>query len=1323
MNSKNLHDLIDKVIGKKGTLRTPAYWMRRVFRSLMEWVEGLTAEVKRDIDRVTSDVLRQLPHYTYNELHALKDAGRLLPGQQYVLTDYTPVLSAQCSPERFDIVTPDNTFIILTATSSDSFSKNATMHVEDNSQLERAINVVYYFEGSSRSSYPSWALHDDLEIYARAKASLYMPDGTYQYVGLKFISSTVESRTGIMSTTWEATFDDSSIKELTGYAFDLKDAEGNNYDVSTIKGIEYRDRGFIAAYRDEVNNVTAPYDFLHIRPVDRPYTGLDWYAYKNISIEMMTANRLVLPYIALPNPYDIEGLLRFVNCNNVKITGSADDSELINCFDVTVAQLKDSRLEYVRDAALTDVVRSTIIRPQASDCGADVSYTDYILDRSNGSIVLDKQHLNRLTGDGDSSKFLSADGTYRQPPMEEPPYLTFENVSDTKGSIRFSNTAAYYRLDYGDWTECTSDHITVAPGQMVQFKGNLTPSIRKGVGNFTMTNACFKASGTPMTLLTGDGPIGRSVPDYAFYSLFDGCTSLVNAPELPAMALADSCYRGMFAGCTSLVNAPELPATTLAENCYNIMFAGCTSLVNAPELPAMALADSCYFWMFGGCTSLVKAPELPATKLTVSCYNSMFDKCTSLVNAPELPATTLAENCYGGMFSGCTSLVNAPELPVTTLAENCYSGMFSGCTSLVNAPELPATTLAKHCYDGMFRGCTSLVKAPTLHARTTQPYCYNEMFKNCYHLNYVISLHRQYAAFSTYQWLAFVDEEGTFVKADDAEWDIVGVTGIPEGWTVLKESDFAPYLTFEALEDDMQVKLSHSTCEYRIDDGEWVELPADTETPAIAKGQKVAFRANAVPTEENGVGTFSFTKNVSIIGGTPLSLLHSYKSAYNHNLSDYCFRNLFKGSTHLISAARMVLPSEQLAVGCYWDMFNGCGNLADSPELPATSLADYCYNAMYYDCTSLVNAPELPATGMKPFCYNGMFSGCTSLENAPELPATTLAEQCYYCMFFGCTSLENAPELPAKTLATRCYHGMFNGCTSLAKAPELPATKLTVGCYAYMFQSCTGMVSGPSILPATVMEEECYKVMFQGCTSMVAAPEIEANTLLEGCFSFMFQNCTSMVCGPSILPASSMKPRCYEYMFNGCTALTSMPRILATSMSEGCCYGMFMGCTSLVKTTRFHATYLATDCYCNMFNGCTSLVNAPELPATTLAENCYGFMFQNCTSMVSGPSILPATTLQPSCYFAMFMGCTALENAPELPATALALQSYWAMFNGCSSLKKVKAMFLYEPDPAYTNEWMAGVAAEGVFIKNSAATWTTVGTSAVPEGWTVEYSN
>ena len=117
------------------------------------------------------------------------------------------------------------------------------------------------------------------------------------------------------------------------------------------------------------------------------------------------------------------------------------------------------------------------------------------------------------------------------------------------------------------------------------------------------------------------------------------------------------------------------------------------------------------------------------------------------------------------MFNRCTSLVNAPELPATSLANGCYNSMFYGCTSLVNAPELPATSLANDCYNGMFYGCTSLNYVKALF--TTKP---------------VI----QY----TYEWLANVSQNGTFVKNANATWDSTierGQNTVPAGWTIISE--------------------------------------------------------------------------------------------------------------------------------------------------------------------------------------------------------------------------------------------------------------------------------------------------------------------------------------------------------------------------------------------------------------------------------------------------------------------------------------------------------------------------------------------------------
>ena len=239
--------------------------------------------------------------------------------------------------------------------------------------------------------------------------------------------------------------------------------------------------------------------------------------------------------------------------------------------------------------------------------------------------------------------------------------------------------------------------------------------------------------GTGNTVITGDSDY-RWIITGTDISCVGNIENLLDYTSVESGAhptMAAACYYYMFYGCTSLTQAPALPATTLSSHCYSNMFYGCTSLTQAPTLPATTLADFCYDNMFRGCTSLAQAPALPATMLADWCYNCMFYGCTSLAQAPALPATTLADRCYYCMFEGCTRLTKAPALPATTLADRCYSSMFQGCTSLTQVHALPATTLSSFCYSSMFQGCTSLTQAPALPATTLANYCYDYMFYNC----------------------------------------------------------------------------------------------------------------------------------------------------------------------------------------------------------------------------------------------------------------------------------------------------------------------------------------------------------------------------------------------------------------------------------------------------------------------------------------------------------------------------------------------------------------------------------------------------------------
>ena len=263
-------------------------------------------------------------------------------------------------------------------------------------------------------------------------------------------------------------------------------------------------------------------------------------------------------------------------------------------------------------------------------------------------------------------------------------YLTFSSLSSFSLAVRdatkhWNGTLEYFTSDRA-WTTWDGTNILSA----VADDGEYVLYLR-GTGN---------------TIITGNGNM-----DAGWYLNGTDIKCIGNIENLLDYAIVES---GLH--------------PTLANYCYQYMFYGCTSLAQAPTLPATTLAAYCYLGMFQDCTSLTQAPTLPATTLEEYCYQYMFYGCTSLAQAPTLPATTLAAYCYLGMFQDCTSLTQAPALPAATLAHDCYQYMFRGCTNLTKIPALPATALAAYCYQYMFYGCTSLKLSSTQTDEYTQEY-------------------------------------------------------------------------------------------------------------------------------------------------------------------------------------------------------------------------------------------------------------------------------------------------------------------------------------------------------------------------------------------------------------------------------------------------------------------------------------------------------------------------------------------------------------------------------------------------------------------------
>ena len=187
-------------------------------------------------------------------------------------------------------------------------------------------------------------------------------------------------------------------------------------------------------------------------------------------------------------------------------------------------------------------------------------------------------------------------------------FITF-TAQEANSTIKLSRLSTNQTLEYStdniNWlTFNTSVTITLTNvGDKVYIRGLLSANnTASDYTQFTMTGR-ITASGNCNTLWNYEN-LNAPLKDFCGYRMFQDCSSLTTAPDLPLTTLANHCYQFMFRNCSSLTTAPELPATTLVSYCYSAMFQDCSSLTTTPELPATTLADSCYIYMFQDCSSL-----------------------------------------------------------------------------------------------------------------------------------------------------------------------------------------------------------------------------------------------------------------------------------------------------------------------------------------------------------------------------------------------------------------------------------------------------------------------------------------------------------------------------------------------------------------------------------------------------------------------------------------------------------------------------------------------------------------------------------------------
>lgn len=206
---------------------------------------------------------------------------------------------------------------------------------------------------------------------------------------------------------------------------------------------------------------------------------------------------------------------------------------------------------------------------------------EILVQKSNEGIILSIKVNNDI-------KIISkqVEGSVTPEPKPEKDYLCFTSAGDSTVAMHqegtpntTANKVIQYKLNDGQWQTWDLSAVTLHDGDKMYLKSDdeIPTGEKDGIDEiykcFVMTGS-IAASGNIMSLLN----FSDTLPNFAFYSLFNRCTSLTQAPSLPATTLAPRCYYHMFSGCSSLVQAPELPATILERNCYAFMFTNCRKL-------------------------------------------------------------------------------------------------------------------------------------------------------------------------------------------------------------------------------------------------------------------------------------------------------------------------------------------------------------------------------------------------------------------------------------------------------------------------------------------------------------------------------------------------------------------------------------------------------------------------------------------------------------------------------------------------------------------------------------------------------------------------
>ena len=344
----------------------------------------------------------------------------------------------------------------------------------------------------------------------------------------------------------------------------------------------------------------------------------------------------------------------------------------------TITTLDPNFNDYVTTTGATNVnagtytlrfsIKNTLVNAWSDLTTADKTYT-YTINKANGNITLSSQSVTLNNDNTSATVTVTATGTVTANSSD----TGIATVSTSGNTIIITATEETGEATITVNSAATNNYTAASQTISVSAEFTIYALVFSSDNNFTLSVGTPEWDGIleysldeRKTYYTWNGSELSGTANQPIYVRGSGNTVITDFNN-PWTFTGKYCT-GNIENLLDYQTVRNGEHPTMASSCYICMFQNCTSLITAPELPANTSSYECYSSMFQNCTSLTTAPALPATTLTDNCYSRMFKNCTSLITIPTLPATTLTDNCYTRMFENCISL----KLSATKIGEYQY---------------------------------------------------------------------------------------------------------------------------------------------------------------------------------------------------------------------------------------------------------------------------------------------------------------------------------------------------------------------------------------------------------------------------------------------------------------------------------------------------------------------------------------------------------------------------------------------------------------------------------------------------------------------------